>query len=287
MYAITGATGQLGQLVVEDLLRRGIDPASIVAAVRTPDKARTLAAKGVQVREADYERPETLGPAFAGVTKLLLISSSEVGRRSAQHGAAIAAAKAAQVGLIAYTSLLHADTSPLGLAAEHRDTETALASSGVPAVVLRNGWYTENHLGSLPAVLQHNAVVGAAKDGRISSAARADYAAAAAAVLVADGQGGRVYELAGDEAWTLSDLAAAIGRAVGRTIPYVDQSETAYADMLRQAGLPEFLATLLADSDAGAAKGALFDASRTLSGLIGRPTTPMPDTLAAALKALG
>lgn len=287
MYAITGATGQLGQLVIDDLLRRGTDPASIVAAVRSPDKAKGLAARGVQVREADYGRPETLGTAFAGVTKLLLISSSEVGQRSVQHRAVIAAAKAADVGLIAYTSLLHADTSPLGLAAEHRDTEAALASSGVPAVVLRNGWYTENHLGALPMVLQHETLLGAAKDGRISSASRADYAAAAAAALVSDGQDGTIHELAGDQGWTLSELAAAIGRAAGRTVSYLDKDEHDYAAMLRQAGLPDAIAALIADADARAADGALFDASHALSRLIGRPTTPMPDTVAAAVQALG
>jgi len=211
MYAVTGASGQLGRLVIDAILQT-TSASQVIAAVRDPEKAQDLAAKGIQVRQADYDRPETLGAAFRGVDRLLLISSSEVGRRGPQHQAAIDAANANGVKLIAYTSLLHADRSQLGLAPEHRLTEAALAASGLPTVVLRNGWYTENHLAGLAAVLQHDAVLGAAKDGRISSATRADYAAAAARVLNSDGHEGKTYELAGDSAWTLADLAAEIGR---------------------------------------------------------------------------
>ena len=282
MIAITGATGQLGRLVLQNLLKT-VPAAQIVAAVRSPDKAADLAALGVQVRQADYAQPATLEAAFQGVDKLLLISSSEVGQRAPQHAAVIAAAQKAGVKLIAYTSILRADSSPLGLAAEHKETEAMLRASGIPFVLLRNGWYTENYTASVPAALQYGAVMGSAKDGRIASAARADYAAAAAAVLTKDGQAGKVYELAGDTAYTLSELAAEIARQSGKPVVYNDLPEAAYAAALVQVGLPEGFAALLADSDVGASKGGLFDDGHQLSQLMGCPTTPLADVVRAAL----
>jgi NAD(P)H dehydrogenase (quinone) len=189
------------------------------------------------------------------------------------------------VGLVAYTSLLHADRSPMGLATEHRETEALLRASGLPHVLLRNGWYTENYTAGVPAALQYGAVLGSAGDGKIASAARADYAAAAAAVLSLDDQAGRVYELAGDQAYTLSELAAEIARQAGQPVVYRDLPEAAYEAALVQAGLPGFLAAMLAESDVGAAKGGLFDDSRELSRLIGRPTTPLAEMVKAALSA--
>ena len=285
MYGGTGATGQLGTLIINTLLET-IAAEQIVAAVRTSGKAASLAAKGVLVREADYDRPQTLAAAFKGVDQLIFISSNEVGRRTPQHQAVIDAARQAEVGQIIYTSLLHADTSPLGLAPEHRETEAALSASGVPHVLLRNGWYTENHLAGLAAVLQHDTLLGCAKEGRIASASRADYAAAAVAVATGDGQAEKVYELAGDNAWSLPDLAAEIGRQTGRTINYMDMPEDNYAGILQGAGLPPPLARLFANCDAGAAGGALFDDSHTLRRLIGRPTTPIATTVRTALAAL-
>jgi len=283
MIAITGASGQLGRLVIQSLLAQ-VPASELVAVVRKPEAVADLAALGVQVRRGDYELPETLDSAFRGVTKVLLISSSELGRRAHQHKAAIDAAGRAGVKLLAYTSVLHADGSPLGLAGEHRETEAHLRASGLPFVLLRNGWYTENYAASIPAALQHGVFLGSAGAGRIASAARADYAAAAAAVLLAEGQAGRVYELAGDSAYTLAEFAAEIGRQTGKPIAYQDLPEAEYRGILVGAGLPEGLAALLADSDAGAAKGALLDEGRQLSGLIGRPTTPMAAVVAAALK---
>lgn len=286
MYAITGATGQLGRLVIDALLAT-VPANEIVAAVRTPGKASELAAKGVQVREADYGRPETLGAALRGVDRLLLISSSEVGRRVSQHRAVIEAATAAGVGLIAYTSVLHADVSALGLAEEHRQTETLIRASGIPFVILRNGWYTENYMGRIPAALAHHALLGAAGTGRIASAARADYAAAAAAVLTSrDDLGGRSFELAGDEAYTLADLAAEVSRQSGRPVAYTDLPEAEYRTALVDAGLPAEIAALIADGDAQAAHGALSDEGRQLGALIGRPTTPMAASVAEALPTL-
>jgi len=282
MIAITGASGQLGRLVIEELLKK-MPAGEIVAAVRNPDRVQDLAARGVQVRLADYDRPETLAAAFRGVDKLLLISSSEVGRRLPQHRAVIDAAKHAGVKLLAYTSLLHADISPLGLAAEHLATEALLQASGVPFVLLRNGWYSENYLASVPAALQHGALIGSAGDGRIASAARADFAAAAAAVLSRDNQAGLVYELAGDESYSLAELAAEVARQSGQPVVYQNLPEAEFKAALLGAGLPEGFAGLLADSDAGAAQGALFDDGHQLSQLIGRPTTPISVLVEVAL----
>ncbi len=283
MIAVTGASGQLGRLVMEGLLAR-VPAENIVAAVRNPAKVADLAARGVVVRTADYAKPETLDAAFAGVDRLLLISSSEVGGRVPQHRNVIEAARRAGVGLVAYTSILHADTTPLGLGAEHRETEALLRASGLPHVLLRNGWYTENYLASLPAALQHGAFVGCAGQGRIASAARADYAAAAVAVLTGEGQAGKVYELAGDTAYTLAGLAAEVSRQTGRQIGYADMPQAEFRTVLVGAGLPEPIADLLADSDAGAARGGLFDDGRQLSALIGRATTPLAVMVEAALK---
>ena len=284
MYVITGATGQLGRLVIEKLLAT-VPAGQVIAAVRSPEKAADLAALGVQVRHADYSQASTLDSAFKGAEKILLISSSEIGQRAAQHQAVIDAAKRANVKLLAYTSVLHADTSLLGLAEEHRQTEAALQKSGVPFVLLRNGWYTENYTAGVPAALEHGAVFGSAAEGRISSAARVDYADAAVAVLTStEDQAGRVHELAGDDAYTLSVFAAEISKQTGKTVPYTDLPQADFKAALIQAGLPDFVAELLSDSDAAAAKGALFDDSRQLSALIGRPTTPLAITVAQALK---
>lgn len=282
MIAVTGATGQLGRIVIDALLKK-VPAAEIVAAVRTPAKAADLAALGVIVRQADYGQPETLQAAFAGVDKLLLISGSEVGQREAQHKAVIDAAKAAGVSFIAYTSLLHADTSPLGLGVEHRATEALLKAAGIPFALLRNGWYTENYAASIPPALAHHAFIGAAGEGRIASAARQDYAEAAAEVITRDDQAGKVYELSGDDSYTLAQFAAEIAAQSGEKVDYVNLSQADFAAALKGAGLPEGLAEMLADSDAGAEKGGLFDDSRQLSKLIGRPTTSWQAVIRAAL----
>lgn len=283
--AITGASGQLGQLVLAALLKK-VPAERIIAAARTPSKLDGFVARGVTVREADYDKPETLAAAFSGVDRLLLISASEIGKRVAQHKAVIEAAKAAGVKLLVYTSLLHADTSPISLAEEHRQTETMIKESGIPYVILRNGWYTENYTVSIPMALQHKALLGSAGEGRISSATRADFAEAAAVVLSSDADhAGKVYELAGDEAYTLAELAAEISRQAGQEVVYQDMPEEAYKGVLLQAGLPEPVAAMIASSDAHAGRGALFDNARQLSKLIGRPTTSLSEAVAQALKA--
>ncbi|MFZ2268066.1 MAG: SDR family oxidoreductase [Azonexus sp.] len=282
MIVITGASGQLGRLVIEALLEK-LPAGEIVAAVRNPAKVADLAARGVQVRQADYDQPASLAAAFSGADKLLLISASEVGRRVPQHRAVIEAAKAAGVGLLAYTSILHADVSPLPLAVEHRETEALIRAAGLPAVILRNGWYTENYLAGIPAALQYGVLLGSAGAGRIASAARADYAAAAAAVLLLDNQAGRIYELAGDEAYTLGELAGEIARQSGQAVAYQDLPQSEFTAALLAAGLPEGLATLLAESDVGASKGGLFDGERQLSRLIARPTAALADLVGGQL----
>jgi NAD(P)H dehydrogenase (quinone) len=280
MIIVTAATGQLGRLVIANLLKT-TPAAQIVAAVREPAKAADLAAQGVQVRRADYSDPASLDAAFVGATKVLLISSNALGNRVAQHRNVIDAAARAKVGLLAYTSVLHADRSTLGLAGEHRETEDAVRASGLPFSLLRNGWYVENHTGGLGGAVAHGALAGAAGEGRISAAARADYAEAAAAVLSSTGPVEQVYELAGDAGFTLTELAAEVSRQTGKDIPFHNLSQADYHEMLIGLGLPAPLADLIADSDAEAAQGALFDDSRTLSKLIGHPTI----SLAAAVKA--
>lgn len=282
MIAITGATGQLGQLVFKQLLNT-VPANQIVAIVRNPAKAEALSQQGITVRQGDYADESTMTSALKGVEKLLLISSSEVGQRATQHQNVINAAKAAGVKFIAYTSLLHADKSPLGLHVEHVATEKALAESGIPYALLRNGWYTENYLASAPPALEHGVFIGAAGEGKIASATRADYAAAAAKVISGDGHAGNVYELAGDHAWTLSELAAELSKQSGKNVMYQNMSEADFAAALKGVGLPAGLADMLADSDVGASKGGLFDDSHTLSKLIGRPTTPLSESIKAIL----
>ncbi|KQZ99840.1 NAD(P)-dependent oxidoreductase [Mesorhizobium sp. Root157] len=277
--AITGATGQLGRFVI-DKLRTRTSSADIVALARNPAKAADL---GVNVREADYARPGTLERALEGMETLLLISSSEVGQRGSQHHNVIEAARKAGVRRIVYTSLLHADTSPLDLAEEHRQTEAELRASGIPSTILRNGWYTENYTASVAGALAGGAFIGSAGDGQISSAARADYAEAAVAVLASEGHDGKTYELAGDDAYTLADLAAEISHQSGKAIPYKNLPEGDYAAALAGFGLPEPMAKAFARYDVDASKGALFDDGRQLSKLIDRPTTPLSSVVTAAL----
>jgi len=279
--AITGATGHLGRLVISRLKSR-VPASSIVALVRTPAKAEGL---GVEVRQTDYSSPATLDAGLKGMDTLLLISSSEVGHRAAQHQNVIDAALNNGVKWIVYTSLLHADTSHMAsLASEHIGTEAALKRSKIAYTLLRNGWYTENYTASVPAAVSGGAFLGSAGEGKISSAARADYADAAVAVLTGQGHEGKTYELAGDTAYTLSDLAAEISRQTGKTIPYRNMPESEYAEVLQSFGLPEAVAKAYANFDTGASANALFDDSRTLSSLIGHPTTPLSSSVAEALK---
>lgn len=273
---ITGATGHLGRLVVKQLKEK-VAADHIVALVRNTQKAAEL---GVESRIFDYDKPETLSGSLQGIDHLLLISGNEIGQRKTQHENVIRAAQEAGVKWIVYTSLLHADTSSLSLAEEHLLTEKALQSSGIPYTILRNGWYTENYTASVPAAITHGVLIGSAGEGQISAAARADYAEAAAVVLTSSNEQGKVYELVGDEAYTLADLAAEISKQTGKTIPYQNLSEAEYTAALIGAGLPEGLAAAFASFDVGASKGDLYDNNKQLSSLIGRPTT----TLAAAVR---
>ncbi|GGW26948.1 SDR family oxidoreductase [Vreelandella hamiltonii] len=282
MIVVTGATGQLGGLVIDALVKR-VPAEHIVAAVRNVEKAQPLAELGVHVRQANYDDPDSWQAALQGAEKVLLISSSEIGQRVDQHRAVIEAAKRQGVALLAYTSLLHADSSPLGLAQEHRETEALIHASGVPYVLLRNGWYTENYTQGAPGAVAQGALFGCADEGRIASAGRADYAEAAAIVLASDQHREPVYELAGDSAYTLGELAAVIARQSGQRVDYVNVSEADYVSALQQAGLPKEFASVLADADRGVAKGALLDEGRQLSQLLGRPTLSLEEAVKQAL----
>jgi NAD(P)H dehydrogenase (quinone) len=284
MIVVTGATGKLGQHVIEGLLN-SVPPAGIVAAVRTPEKAADMAAKGVQVRQADYFQPQSLHTAFAGADSLLLISSSDLQDRVSQHKAAIDAAKNTRVKLIAYTSLLRADTSTIAtLAADHKATEEYLRASGVPFVILRNGWYLENHTEALGPALEHGAILGSANNGRFASAARADYAAAAVAVLTGTGHANKVYELGGDNPYTLTELAAEVSSQAGKPVTYQNLPAAGYEGALRGFGLPQVVAHMIADADRAAGEGELDNPGSDLRTLIGRPTTTLTAAVAAALR---
>ncbi len=276
---VTGATGQLGRHVVEKLKEK-VSADSLVALVRNPDKAVDL---GIEARAFDYSKTEGLAASLAGIDKLLLISGNEMGQRLPQHLAVIEAAKQAGVKHIFYTSILHANKSPLMLAEEHLATEVAIKASGLVYTFLRNGWYTENYTGSAKGAIGAGAFIGCAGDGKISSAARVDYAEAAAIVLAGEGHEHKIYELAGDESYTLTELAAEISRQTGKTIPYNNLTENEYASILKSFNLPEEIAIMFADSDTGASKGGLFDDEKQLSALIGHPTTPLAAVLADAI----
>lgn len=280
---ITGATGQLGRAIVEKLKER-IPSEAIVALVRSPERASGL---GVEVREFDYDKPEFLPPALEGIDNLILISGNIVGQRARQHANVINSAKGSGVKWIVYTSLLRADSTSLSLAGEHLDTEKALKQSGIPFTILRNGWYTENYTSSIGGVLKNNALYGCAGKGKISSAARADYADAAVAVITGQGHEGKTYELAGDNSYTLADLASEISRQTGRDIPYRNLDEIEYVSVLTGQGVPEGFANAIAGWDVSASKGDLFDDNRVLSQLIKRPTTTLADSVKEVLSRLG
>ncbi|NEA83394.1 SDR family oxidoreductase [Actinospica acidiphila] len=279
---VTGASGKLGRHVVEQLLEK-VPAEQVTAVVRSPEKVAGLAERGVRVAVADYNAPETFDGLFAAGDKVLLVSGNEFDKgRVRQHSVVIDAAKAAGVALLAYTSAPGSLTA--ALADDHRGTERALLDSGVPYVLLRNGWYHENYTENLAPVLEHDAVVAAAGEGRVSSASRADYAAAAVAVLTGDGHENATYELGGDEAWSFAEYAAELSRQTGRKIAYHPVTPEALTGILTGAGVPEPMAAVLAGVDAAIAKGELVVDSGDLSRLAGRPTTPLSEAVAAALK---
>ncbi|WP_345817021.1 SDR family oxidoreductase (plasmid) [Paraburkholderia sp. PREW-6R] len=284
MIAVTGANGKLGTLVMEGLIKR-VPATQIVAAVRDPGKAEGLRALGVQVRKADYDDPQTLINAFTGVEQVLLISAVVPGQRFGQHKSVIDAAKKAGVKLVAYTSMLRADTSTLILAAEHKATEAYLTASGLDFVLLRNGWYLENMTDALAPALTNGAIVGSASNGRFAAASRADYAEAAVKVLTQPGHVNKTYELAGDHPFAMPEFADEVSRQVGRTIAYKNLPPEEYEAMLLAIGLPKMIVDVVVDADVKSAKGELDSSSRDLSRLLGRSTTHFSDAIKAALPA--
>jgi NAD(P)H dehydrogenase (quinone) len=281
MITVTAATGHLGRLTVEALRARGVAADEITAAVRHPDRAADL---GVRVVRADYAEPDTLATAFTGTDRLLFISSSDLAGRPVQHANVVRAAADAGVGLVAYTSILRADSSGMLLAADHLRTEEALRASGLPFVFLRHGWYLENYTAQVARFLDTGVITGSAGSGRVSAAARADFAAAAAAVLTDDGHQGSVYELAGDDSFTVAEFAAELSRQAGKPVRYEDLPRADYAALLTGAGVPAVAAEVYADADHGIAAGLLYDTGGQLGKLIGRPTTALADAIAAALR---
>ncbi|MFG2500062.1 SDR family oxidoreductase [Streptomyces sp. NPDC048441] len=281
---VTGATGYLGRLVIDGLLDAQVPAGQIAAVVRNKEKAADLAARGVELRIADYNAPETLAGVFAAGDKVLLISGSEVGQRVPQHRAVIDAARGAGVALLAYTGVLGGPDADFDLAAEHKETERIVLDSGLPHTFLRNGWYHENYTANLAPVLEHGAVVASAGEGRVASASRADYAAAAVAVLTGEGHEGKAYELSGDVAWSLAEYAAEIARQTGKDISYASVPAEQNLAILTGAGVPEQFAAILVDVDAAIERGLLAGTSGDLARLIGRPTTPLADAISVALK---
>ena len=282
MIVVTGATGHLGRLVVEQLLQR-VPASELAVAVRNVEKAADFAARGIDVRHADYDQPQTLERAFDGATKVLLISANEVGKRAAQHRNVVDAVKTSGARLLVYTSILKADSSGIGLAKEHLATEEMVRASGVPFVILRNGWYIENYTENLGPALQYGAIAGSAGTGRVAAATRADYAAAAVEVLTGEGHEGKIYELAGDTPFTLAELASEVSRHANKPVAYTDLPPTAYRDLLLGAGLPAPVAEMLVDADLGLGRGELDSRSSDLRDLIGRPTTPFGDAVRAVI----
>jgi NAD(P)H dehydrogenase (quinone) len=283
MIVVTGATGKFGRLVIAGLLKH-VPAHKIIAAVRTPEKAADLKALGVAIRLADYSKPETLQTAFLGAEKILFISGSEVGQRVPQHKAVVEASQRVGTSLLVYTSILKADSSDLALAEEHKATEQLIQESGLPYVLLRNGWYFENHTGQLAPAIAHGAILGAAGNGRFASAARADYADAAVAVLTSAGHENRAYELGGDHPYTLAELASEVANQSGKPVVYKNLSGTDYESALVGFGLPQGFAHILADADLGAAKGELTTSSQELHTLIARPTTSLAAAVTDALR---
>ena len=283
-YAVTGASGPFGRHAVTGLIESGVAPSDIVALVRTPSKVADLAEQGVQVRTADYSATETLAAALAGVDTLLLVSSSEVGQRFAQHSNVIDAAKSAGVSRIVYTSVLRADTSELALAPEHKATEAALRASGVAFTLLRNGWYIENYLGQVEQYKATGEIVGASGDGRVSAAPRADFAAAAVAALVQPGHENAVYELGGAPAFTMTELAAALSSATGTTIVYRNVTPEELTSILEGVGLDAGTAGFVTALDVATAREDLYTDSGDLQRLLGRESTPLAEVLTAAVK---
>lgn len=282
---VTGASGHLGRLAIAALLERGVPASDIRALGRSAERLAPLAARGVETAVIDFGKPETLDVAFAGADALLLVSGSEVGKRVQQHTNAIEAAQRVGVGRLVYTSAPHATETELVLAPEHAATERMLVSSGLPVTILRNNWYTENYVAQLDTAAATGEIVGSAGDGRVASASREDYAEAAAVVLTTDGHEGAVYELSGDVAWSFDDLAEAFGALVGRTVVYRSVASEEHRDILIAAGLDEGTAGFVVALDENIRDGALADATDTLAGLIGRPTTPLAEGLAAAREA--
>jgi NAD(P)H dehydrogenase (quinone) len=275
---ITGATGKLGTKVVETLLKT-IPASQLAVSVRNPEKAEGLRARGVEVRQGDFDRPETLDTAFAGIDRLLIISADgDNETRIRQHTDAVAAAARAQVKFIAYTSLGNASESTMFLAPPHVATEEAILKTGIPYSFLRNNWYLENEIPSIQGVLAGAPWVTSAGSGKVGWALQQDYAEAAAAVLAGNGHENTVYELSG-KLLTQEEFASALESVLGKEVHVQQVDDVTYADIMKGAGLPEFIIPFLVDIQKGIRDGALEIESSDFEKLLGRPATPISHAL--------
>ena len=282
MYFLTGATGKLGRIVL-DLLLQDVPANKVRVMARQPDSLAPYARRGVEVVKADFDQPDSLKVALKGVHVALLISGSAVGKRIQQHQAFLEAASRNAVARLVYTSLLRADASKMALAEEHWQTEEAIRRTGIPATILRNGWYFENYTDRLDAIRAQGGIVGCAKDGRVNAASRRDYAEAAAHVLLGKGGVGGTHELAGDKGFTLTELAEEIGRQTKQPCRYTDVDANKLGATLRAADIAPPFADFLVDCDLGIARGDLADETGELHKLIGRATTTLQQAVAAGL----
>lgn len=283
-YVVTGATGHLGGLIVDGLLAAGVPAGEVAAVVRNEGKAARLRDVGVEIRVADYDDTEALRTAFRAGDRVVFVSGSDLERRAAQHRNVVAAAREAGVALLAYTGILGGPEADLLLATDHKATEQAILDSGLPYTFLRNGWYHEVYTETIPQILERGAVIASAGEGRVATAARADYAAAAVAVLTGEGHEGKAYELCGDTAWSFAEFAAELSKQTGREIPYRALTAAEHKEVFVGAGLPGPVADVLVDIDRAIERGLLVRTTGDLARLIGRPPTSLADAIATALK---
>ncbi|WP_139488824.1 SDR family oxidoreductase [Brevibacillus dissolubilis] len=275
---VTGATGKLGSKVVEALLKT-VPTSQLAVSVRNPEKAEHLRAQGVEVRHGDFDHPETLDAAFAGIDRLLIISADgDNETRIRQHTHAVEAAARAKVGFIAYTSLGNATESQLFLAATHQATEAAILKTGIPYSFLRNNWYLENETASIQAVMAGAPWLTSAGSGKVGWAPRQDYAEAAAAVLAGDGHENTTYELSGP-LLTQEELASALGTVLGKEVSVQQVDDATYADVMKGAGVPDFVIPILVAIQQGIREGSLEIESNDFEKLLGRPVTPINEAL--------
>lgn len=286
---VTGASGQLGRLVLDSLLASGKSPASIIATTRDTAKLADYAAKGVIVRLADFDDAASLDAAFAGADKVLIISTDALdqpGKRLAQHKAAVAAAKEAGAKHILYTSMPQPDDSLVTFAPDHLGTEEAIKATGIPYTILRDGWYAENLFMSLPHALETGSWYTSTGEGRIAHITRADTAAAIAGAVLKAGNESKTYTLTGTKSRTAEEIAAIVSAATGKPLKVVHVTDAQLAEGLKAAGLPEGFIPTIVSFDANTREGKIASVTSDAETLSGRKPTSFEDFVAASKAAL-